>query len=545
MRIALAQINPTVGDFDGNLRRIEASLSRAEQRGADLCVLPEMTIIGYPPQDLLERSRFVGDNLEYLEQLAKKTTNIAAIVGYVRPSPKTVGKSLENVAALIADGEIVSTHAKTLLPTYDVFDERRYFEPGDAVRAIDYMGTRLGISICEDIWNTADVGNGRGYDYDPIADLVKQGAEVIINISASPFTFEKRKTRKEMLEAVAKRHSRPVVFVNQVGGNDELVFDGHSIAIDSDGTTMARAHEFAEDLVIVDLESGEGDIHDVCSSNEAAVIDALTLGTRDYVEKCGFGSVVIGLSGGIDSAMVATVAARAMGPSNVTGVSMPSRYSSQGSLDDAAELARNLGIKYQVLPIDDLFQAFLDSLSPVFEGLEQDVTEENIQARVRGVLLMGIANKFNSLVLSTGNKSESATGYATLYGDMAGGLAVISDVPKTLVYRLAEEINRDGEVIPRAIIEKPPSAELRPDQKDEDSLPAYTVLDPLLERLVDQGLSAETVISEGFDEKTVLMVARLVQLSEYKRRQAPPGIKVTSKAFGFGRRMPITNHWKG
>ncbi|MCP4604939.1 MAG: NAD+ synthase [Proteobacteria bacterium] len=545
MKIALAQINSTIGDFEGNLRKVYSSLEKAKERGADLCVFPEMALTGYPPQDLLKRSRFIGDNLEYIEQLARKTKDIGVVIGYVRPTPKAVGKRLQNAAALIAEGEIVSTHAKTLLPTYEVFDECRYFEPADSVRVADFKGVRFGITMCEDIWNTNSSWAEKLYDQDPVDELVQQGAEILINIAASPFTIENRKKRFEILTATAKRHSRPIICVNQVGGNDELIFDGHSLALDAYGEVQARAQEFAEDLILIDIDTGVGDIRDSCQNDEESVIGALALGTRDYVHKCGFRSVLLGLSGGIDSAIVAAIATKALGPENVYTYSMPSRYSSKASVDDAKALANNLKIHHEVLGIDTLFQAFLDTLEPLFGKLEPDATEENIQARVRAVLLMALSNKFECLLLATGNKSEAATGYSTLYGDMTGGLAMLADVPKTLVYRLADEINRDAEIIPKAIIDKAPSAELRPNQKDEDSLPKYEVLDPILDRLIETNFSAETIVSEGFNEKTVKEIARLVRISEHKRRQAPLGLKITSKSYEFGRRMPITQHWKG
>ncbi|MBW2275912.1 MAG: NAD+ synthase [Deltaproteobacteria bacterium] len=547
MRIALAQLNPTIGDFAGNRDKILGALAEARTRGAGLCVFPEMAITGYPPHDLLERDRFVSQGLEVLDQIARSTGDgeVAAVLGFVRRNPASVGKPLQNAAALLAGGAIVSEHPKALLPTYDVFDERRYFAPASDVTPTEHADRRLGISVCEDIWNTAgSIAAGR-YDRDPIAELVDQGAEILINVSASPFTLDKRTARQQLLADAARRHGRPVVFVNQVGGNDDLVFDGRSAAYDADGTLLARAGEFAEDLVVVDLDDGSGEIRNATRSDEEATLEALCLGTRDYVTKCGFGSVVLGLSGGIDSAMVAAIAARALRPDNVHAVAMPSRYSSQASRDDAEQLARNLGIHFHVHSIDDLFQGFLDELAPAFTGLAPDVTEENIQARLRAVLLMSLSNKLGHLLLTTGNKSEAATGYCTLYGDMAGGLAVLADVPKTLVYRLAQHLNRHRETIPQSIIDKPPSAELRADQKDEDSLPPYTVLDEIIRLHVDEGADRDAIIAAGIDEQIVRDVLGLIQRSEYKRRQAPPGLKITSKAFGFGRRIPMAQRWRG
>jgi NAD+ synthetase len=547
MKIALAQLDPTIGDFDGNRHKIERALAESKRRGAELCVLSEMVITGYPPQDLLEQEPFVARNLAVLDQLVATAgkLGIAAVAGFVRRSQSSAGKPLENAAALVAGGEIVSVHTKTLLPTYDVFDERRYFAPADRVTTVDHAGLRLGISICEDIWNTPGSELHGSYDRDPIADLVEQGAELLVNVSASPFTLNKRAARPAMLREAAIRHGRPVVYVNQVGGNDDLIFDGHSLALGPDGTLMARAREFAEDLVLVDIASGKGDVHEPLPSDEDAVIDALTLGTADYAAKCGFGSAVLGLSGGIDSAVVAALAARALGPENVHAVAMPSRYSSSESTADARQLADNLGIQLQTIPIDDQFQGFLDLLVPLFGDRPPDVTEENLQARLRAVILMALSNKLGHLLLATGNKSEVATGYCTLYGDMAGGLAVLADVPKTLVYRLAERLNTERELIPRAIIDKPPSAELRQDQRDADSLPPYDLLDAIIERHVREGRDVEAIIGEGFDEQTVRRVAGLVAAAEHKRRQAPPGLKITAKAFGFGRRMPLAQRWNG
>ncbi|MDD5309988.1 MAG: NAD+ synthase [Deltaproteobacteria bacterium] len=545
MRIALAQVNPTVGDFEGNAGLVLARLTEAEAQGARLCVFPEMCLAGYPPHDLLERPAFVARNLEALAEVARHTARVAAVVGFVAENPDKLGKRLQNAAALLAGGQVVAVQAKTLLPTYDVFDERRYFEPARFSRPVELDGVSLGLSVCEDIWNNPGFWPDRHYDRDPIAELVAQGADVIVNISASPFTLEKRRLRPRMLEAAARHYRRPIVFVNQVGGNDDLVFDGASLAFGPNGRLWARAADWAEDLVVVDTEAGAGDVRTPIATDEAAALEALTVGVRDYARKCGFKSAVLGLSGGIDSSLVAAVGARALGPKNVLGVAMPSRYSSQGSLTDAVALAKNLGIRFETLPIDGLFQGFLDGLAPSFAGTAPGTAEENLQARVRGTLLMALSNKFGHLLLTTGNKSELATGYCTLYGDMAGGLAVVSDVPKTLVYRLCAELNREREVIPSSVIDKPPSAELRPDQKDEDSLPPYPVLDAILDLYVEKGLSIADIAARGHDERVVREVARLVRGSEYKRRQAAPGIKITAKAFGPGRRMPVAERFEG
>lgn len=545
MKIALAQINPIIGDFEANYALIEAAVKKAQRLGARLCALPELAVCGYPPHDLLERKKFVNRNLETLEKIAQLTDRIAVVVGYVdRISQRGHGKPLRNAVALIDKRRVVSTHGKMLLPTYDVFDERRWFEPAHETDIVELDGVALGLSVCEDIWNVPGFRE-EPYERDPVAEQVAKGARILINVSASPFTLLKRTRRREMLVEVARRHQRPVLFVNQVGGNDDLIFDGRSLAIGPDGAVWAAAAEFEEDLIIVDTEAGRGTIRPGAGADEDAAIEALTLGVKDYARKCGFSSAVIGLSGGVDSALVAAIAARAFGPQNVHTVAMPSRFSSPGSLRDAEELAKNLGVRHMVLGIEEPFGAFLTKLSPAFEGRPFDVAEENIQARCRGVLLMALSNKFGHLLLSTGNKSEMAVGYATLYGDMAGGLAVLSDVPKTMVYRLCERLNAHGEIIPRSIIEKPPSAELRENQTDQDSLPPYDVLDAVLERLIDLGWDVDTVVEDGFDEIVVKEIARLVRVNEYKRRQAPPGLKVTGKAFGMGRRFPLAQRWPG
>ena len=544
MKIALAQTNPIIGDFEGNLKRLLDSIEKARHLKADLCVFPELCITGYPPLDLLERPEFIDQNLKALDTLTRQVKGIAVIAGYISRTSKKIGKELQNTAALISDGRIVSTHIKMLLPTYDVFDERRYFEPADDVHIVEFKGRKLGISICEDIWNDADFWPTRLYDRDPVAELINKGADILINISASPFTLEKRTLRPRMLKSAAQNYGRPLVFVNQVGGNDDLVFDGHSLAFDEKGELLARCHELAEDLAIVDLDSGAGDIRECSTSDEEGALKALILGTQDYVRKCGFKSAVLGLSGGIDSSLTAVIAARALGAENVNGVLMPSRYTSQASIDDALALAKTLGIKTQSVPIDGLFKAFLDQLELVFEARQPDITEENIQARVRGVILMSLSNKFGHILLTTGNKSEIATGYCTLYGDMAGGFAVLSDVPKTLVYRISEEINKSGEIIPESVLTKPPSAELRENQKDEDSLPPYSILDKILELMIEQRMDIDQIVAEGFDQEIVTKVAGMVMHSEYKRRQTAPGIKITSKAFGPGRRMPLAQKWR-
>jgi NAD+ synthetase len=545
VKIALGQINPTIGDFEGNLALIETALGQAERGGADLLVLPELCISGYPPRDLLERPAFVDAAGRALTTLARRVGRTAVVAGFPERLDGATGRGLANAAALLAEGQVVSIHRKSLLPTYDVFDEWRYFEPATAVRCADLRGRRLGISVCEDVWNDADFWPRRLYREDPIEKLVAGGAEVIINISASPYTIEKRHLRPRMLASTARRWRRPLVFVNQVGGQDDLVFDGASLVLDDKGEVIARGAEHATDLVFVDLASGRGDLRAWPTADARSALDALVLGTRDYARRCGFSSALVGLSGGIDSAVVACIAARALGPANVHGVAMPSRYSSDHSRSDAAALARNLGINHREIPVERVFTAYLDTLAPVFEGRSPDATEENLQARVRGALLMSLSNKFGHLLLTTGNKSELATGYCTLYGDMCGGLAVISDVPKTLVYRLAQEINAEGEIIPVSTLTKPPSAELRPDQTDQDTLPPYDMLDALLEAHVEQGLDAAGLVAAGFDRAVVEDVLRRVRLSEYKRRQMPPGLKITGKSFGYGRRYPIAQAFRG
>ena len=557
MKIALGQINPTIGDFPGNLALIEEALAQAERAGADLLVLPELSIAGYPPRDLLERPGFIDAARRSLETLAARVGRsgaggrgqTAVIVGFPerveRKPGAPAGPSVANAAALLDDGKVVSVHHKSLLPTYDVFDEWRYFRPATEVAPVSFRGRKLGISVCEDVWNDADFWPSRLYRDDPIERLVAAGAEILINISASPFTIEKRHLRPRMLASTARRWQRPLVFVNQVGGHDDLIFDGTSLVFDARGAVVARAAEHAIDLVFADLEVGRGDIRPLAGSDAHSALAALTLGTRDYARRCGFAGALVGLSGGIDSAVVACVAARALGPGQVTGVAMPSRYSSDHSRRDAAELARNLGIELREIPIEPVFAAYLDTLAPVFAGRAADATEENLQARIRGALLMALSNKLGLLLLTTGNKSEVATGYCTLYGDMCGGLAVISDVPKTLVYKLAHEINVSSEVIPVSSITKPPSAELRPDQTDQDTLPPYDLLDAILEAHIEQGLDSDGLVAAGFDRAVVDDVVRRVRLSEYKRRQMPPGLKITGKAFGPGRRYPIAQAWRG
>ena len=540
VRIALAQINPTVGDFRGNSAKIIDFALRAKIAGIDLVLFPELSVCGYPPRDLVERSWFVERNRQTAEEIAKQTAGISVVCGLVTPALSATGKHVMNSAALLKDGKIAAIQSKRLLPTYDVFDEVRNFAPAEKQTLWQLDNTSCALTICEDAWNDKNFWDRRLYGVDPVEDLIGAGGKVLLNISASPFTLEKRELRQQMLGAIARHYRVPVAMVNQVGGNDSLVFDGSSFALGPDGRVIAQAKSFEEDIVCFDANSLTGDVHETCGGIEAGAYAALVLGTRDYVRKCGFQKVVIGLSGGIDSALTAAIAVDALGPENVFGVGMPSPYSSQGSIDDAAALARNLGIRFEEIPIGDIFNSYLRSLQPVFANRAVDATEENIQARIRGATLMALSNKFCALVLTTGNKSEIGVGYCTLYGDMCGGLAVISDVPKTLVYRLARYVNSRNPVIPESTLEKPPSAELRPGQKDSDSLPPYEVLDAILEAYVEENQSPEVIAAQtGFDSGLVRQIARMVDRNEYKRQQAAPGLKISTKAFGYGRRYPI------
>jgi NAD+ synthase (glutamine-hydrolysing) len=547
MKIALAQINPTVGDIAGNCRKILDFIDQAKSRGAKIVVFPELSIIGYPPKDLLLKPRFIEDNLRALQSIASRVNGIDAVVGYAEKNSAPVGRPLHNAVALLRDGKIISRHFKTLLPTYDVFDESRYFEPGPDERQniVNIAGRPMGLSICEDLWNDEKMVPRRLYHQNPIADLNTAGAQVMINASASPFVVGKHKFRVELFSSQVKQFGKPLVYVNQVGGNDELVFDGNSVVFDAKGNVIAQAKDFEEDLLLVDLLNSEPRTFNPHSEIQT-IYKAVILGLRDYVRKCGFSTVVLGLSGGIDSAVTAALAVTALGKDKVVGVSMPSRFSSQHSIADAKTLAENLGIEFQIVPIAQIHDAYEQTLTPYFQGKARDVTEENLQARVRGGILMAFSNKFNHLLLTTGNKSELAVGYCTLYGDMCGGLAVISDVPKTSIYALSEFINQQAgqDLIPRNSITKPPSAELRPNQTDQDSLPPYDVLDAILYRYIEEEKSAGEIVKEGFDRPTVTRVIKLVDRSEYKRRQAAPGLKVTSRAFGFGRRMPIAQRYE-
>jgi len=544
MRIALGQINPTVGDFDRNSQRILDFARRAVDSQADLVVFPELALCGYPPRDLVEVPAFLARNQERLEQLAADARDLPAlIVGYVGEGTH---HRAANMAAVLQEGKVVFRQQKMLLPTYDVFDESRHFESADWQHVVELSGKRVALTICEDVWNDADFWDAQRYHRDPVQELATEGFDLLINIASSPYRKDKRAFREELLATTARDLGRPAVMVNQVGGNDQLVFDGSSFAVDAQGRTVARAKSFEEDLVVFDVETNDGDLQQPEETESEAIYRALTLGVRDYLEKTGFTQAVIGLSGGIDSTLVALVAVDALGPENVIGVGMPGPYSSEGSIRDARQLAEALGVRFEVLSINDGFEAMTRTLAPVFAGTEPGVAEENIQARLRGLTLMALANKFNAITLTTGNKSELAVGYCTLYGDMAGGLAVISDVPKMLVYELTRiGGRRHPGAVSDDVLTKPPSAELRPDQKDTDSLPPYEVLDPLLELYVEQRVAPDE-IARRLDqpEELVAKICRMVDLNEYKRQQAAPGLRVTSKAFGMGRRFPIAQRFR-
>jgi NAD+ synthase (glutamine-hydrolysing) len=540
VRIALGQINTTVGDFAGNSAKIIDCSQRAKNLEADLILFPELSICGYPPRDLVERPWFVEHNRRTAEAIARETQGIAVICGLVTPANSATGKSVLNSAVLLRDGRIACTQSKRLLPSYDVFDEMRNFAPADKQHLMALDNKRIALTICEDAWNDKHFWDRRLYGVDPVEDLITAGGQVLLNISSSPFYLHKRELRRAMLAAIAKNYRVPVALVNQIGGNDTLVFDGSSFALGPDGNVIAQAKSFEEDLVCFDTETLSGDVRRLDEGLESSAYAALVLGTRDYVHKCGFRRAVLGLSGGIDSALTACIAVDALGRENVIGVGMPGPYSSAGSIDDAAVLAKNLGISFELIRIDDIFGSYLNGLKPAFAGREADVTEENVQARIRGSLLMAMSNKFGALLLTTGNKSELAVGYCTLYGDMCGGLAVISDVPKTLVYRLARYVNSRTPVIPASTLEKPPSAELRPGQMDSDSLPPYEILDTILEDYVEDNRPPEAIAAaRGYDPDLVHKIVRMIDRSEYKRQQAAPGLKISEKAFGFGRRYPI------
>ncbi len=555
MNIAIAQLNPIVGDIEGNIARLKQVLEKLIPELPDLTIFPELYLTGYPPRDLLDRPAFITEAEKGLEKIcliSKSFPDMGLLTGTVIREFNSGEQKLFNAAVLLQNGKILFIQKKSLLPVYDVFDEHRYFESAIEVLIYDFKGERLGISICEDAWNAPEIQESPSYSIDPIALLAKQQATLMINISASPYQVGKDRLRHEIIRYHARRHQLPFILVNQVGGNDELIFDGHSFAMNGAGEISMTTCGFAEevkcfslpDIAVVDKATGcqltAADDNDDLDK----IHQGLVLGVKDYCKKCGFQQALIGLSGGIDSALVCCLAVEALGKENIWGIGMPSPYSSAGSISDARKLAENLDIRFDLIPIRNLYESYLNSLSPLFADRAADVTEENIQARIRGTLLMALSNKFGHLLLTTGNKSEMAVGYCTLYGDMCGGLGVISDLPKTMVYQLSERLNESREIIPREIISKAPSAELRPDQKDQDTLPPYDILDQVLAYLIDQGLSTAEIIDKGFDPGTVQWIARAVRRSEYKRRQAAPGLKITSKAFGMGRRMPIAARYK-
>jgi NAD+ synthase (glutamine-hydrolysing) len=547
MKIALGQINTTVGDLASNVDRMTAVAREAAGGGAELVIFPELSITGYPPRDLVEKPTLVERSEQQLHRLTRLTADLdlAVICGYVGRANTQAGKSVTNSAAVLKKGEIIFRQTKMLLPTYDVFDEARYFMPAESQSLWRSGGTSIALSICEDAWNDKQFWERQLYRRDPVDELIAAGGQLLISINASPYHMGKRALRLEIFAAAARRHRVPLVYVNQVGGNDSLVFDGTSFALDAGGRLIASAASFREDLVLVDTGTNRGDQHQGLPDECEAAYHALALGTRDYIQKCGFRKVLVGLSGGIDSSLTAAIAADAVGPENVVGVGMPGPYSSPGSITDARALAASLGIRFELVPITSVYERFLESLGPLFAGSPRDVTEENLQARLRGVTLMALSNKWRAIVLTTGNKSELAVGYCTLYGDMCGGLAVISDVPKTLVYSLARVANkRHPAAIPESVFSKPPSAELRPDQKDTDSLPAYEVLDPILRGYVEESLSPQQIADQlKLPLDLVQGIVNLVDRNEYKRQQAAPGLKVTSKAFGIGRRFPIAQKY--
>jgi NAD+ synthase (glutamine-hydrolysing) len=540
LRLGVLQLNFTVGDLSGNARRVAQGVRQVQNLGGDLAITSELALLGYPPRDLLLNEEFVRRSWEVLADLARELSDAPPLlIGLAEANRGRVGRPIYNAAALLRKGTVQACFRKALLPTYDVFDEDRYFEPARGPQVLALDERVLGVSICEDVWNDRDYWARRRYHMDPVEELAKVGARTVVNLSASPFTVGKQALRQDMLSSMARRHGMWVLYVNQVGGNDDLVFDGCSCAFDPSGRLVARGASFAEDVLMVDFEAGTGVVQSHDFTPQAEMWNALVLGTRDYARKCGFQQVLLGLSGGIDSSVVAAVAAEAVGSEKVLGVLMPSPYSSMGSLEDSERVAKSLGIQTIVIPIQGIMKEYDAALEEAFIGHQPDLTEENIQSRIRGNLLMALSNKYGALLLTTGNKSELAVGYCTIYGDMSGGLAVIADLPKGMVYHLARWLNRDGEVIPEAILTKPPSAELRPNQTDQDSLPPYDVLDAILELHIDRHLSAREIVAQGFDPAIVGHVLRLVRLAEFKRRQAAPGLKVTDRAFGTGWRMPI------
>jgi NAD+ synthetase len=548
LKIGLLQLNSTVGDFAANRKKLLDGCEKAVALGAEFILAPELFLCGYPPRDLLQRADFIAANLAALAETAKSVGAVPLCVGFVDKNPDRPGRALRNAAAVLQYGKIIWRTNKCLLPTYDVFDEDRYFEPAKTIAPFEFNGRKLGVTICEDIWNDEDFWPERLYRRDPVKELIAQGAEIILNLSASPWHDGKEKMRLAMLRRVARDERIPLAQVNAVGANDELIFDGHSVALDARGDVIAPGKGFAEEILVADLrrevQSPKSKVQSDFPPREAQIFSALSLGIRDYVRKCNFKSAIVGLSGGIDSALVAVLAADALGADKVLGVSMPARYSSEGSLSDAAALAKNLGIRYEVLPIEPVFKSVEKQLEKVFAGTKPNEAEENVQSRLRGVTLMALSNKFGALVLTTGNKSEMAVGYCTLYGDMCGALAPLADVFKTDIYQIARWVNRGREIIPAASISKPPSAELRPNQTDQDSLPPYETLDQILDAYVVKNLGRDEIIRRGFDAAVVNDVLNKINFSEYKRRQAAPGLKVSPRAFGMGRRIPIAQKFR-
>jgi len=544
MKIAICQINTTIGDFDGNVRKVVENLKKAKASGCEVALFPELTLTGYPPRDLLDRFSFFEAAAKALDQVAQEAQGILAVVGTILPN-KGNGNPLFNAAVAVKDGQVLHTYKKALLPNYDVFDEARYFAPATKPEEpFKFGGLKFGITICEDIWNVEGVFTHKLYAYDPVTELAKKKPDLVLNLSASPFHQAKLSVRQELLKQLSLKTKCPALYCNLVGGNDELIFDGCSMVLDGAGNLFQLGKAFEEDFFVYDTENPSAKPAPPAPTDIATIHQALVLGTRDYVRKCGFEKVLIGLSGGIDSALVACLAAEALGPANVMGITMPSPFSSKGSIEDSRQLAKALGIEFQEIPITPMFDQALKTLEPAFKGIPRDITEENIQARLRGLILMALSNKFNRLVLSTGNKSEIAVGYCTLYGDMCGGLAVISDVPKVMVYQLAKHVNRTREIIPEATLTKAPSAELRPDQKDQDSLPPYDILDAVLRLYVEENQPPSKIVKAGIDQAVVADVVKKINQNEYKRRQMAPGLKVTTKAFGMGRRVPIAQKFR-
>ncbi|MBW2063824.1 MAG: NAD+ synthase [Deltaproteobacteria bacterium] len=539
MRIAICQVNPIIGHFTYNTSLILDAVEKARAANCSLAIFPEMSIIGYPPKDLLERPAFIRENLDQIKRLAARINGIHVLCGYVDRNPSDIGKPLVNSVALIGGGKVLKKGGKRLLPTYDVFDETRYFEPARESLVFDLDGKRFGVTICEDIWSVGDIKGVPHYALNPVAELHSESMDILVNISASPYSLNKAPLRMKILQSLSLENKMPTIYCNQVGGNDDLLFDGMSMVVDSEGRLLLLGKEFAPDLLFWDTAAVYEEIDHPWPEEEESVLRGLIMGTKDYVTKCGFSKVLVGLSGGIDSSLVAVIAQRAMGPENVMCLSMPSPFTSKMSNEDARKLAQKLGVRHEFVPIHDIYDSYKSALEPMFKGLKEDETEENIQARIRGNLLMALSNKFNALLLSTGNKSEIAMGYCTLYGDLSGGLAVISDIPKTMCYRLARYINREEEIIPERVLTRPPSAELRPNQTDQDTLPPYEILDAILEAAIEENLGFEEIVERGYDPETVRDVLKRLALNEYKRRQAPPGLKITSKAFGYGRRYPI------